>query len=69
MRRIVVLALLLAGCAGSDDPQPPTPLQRELSELAETMELTHPELFTTCRARRSGRGGEAGERGSGADQG
>ena len=45
MRRIVVLALLLAGCAGSDDPQPPTPLQRELSELAETMELTHPELF------------------------
>ena len=45
MRRIVVLALLLAGCAGSDDPQPPTPLQRELSELAETMEVTHPDLF------------------------
>ena len=45
MRRIVVLALLLAGCAGSDDPRPPTPLQRELSELAETMEVTHPDLF------------------------
>ena len=45
MRWIVVLALLLAGCAGSDDPRPPTPLQRELSELAETMEVTHPDLF------------------------
>ena len=45
MRRIVVLALLLAGCAGSEDPRPPTPLQRELSELAETMEVTHPDLF------------------------
>ncbi len=45
MRRIVVLALLLAGCAGSDDPRPPTPLQLELRELAETMEVTHPDLF------------------------
>ena len=47
MRRVLVLALLLAGCAGSDDPRPaaPTPLQRELRELAETMETTHPDLF------------------------
>jgi hypothetical protein len=45
MRRIVVLALLLAGCAGTDEPRPPTPLQRELSELAETMEVSHPDLF------------------------
>ncbi len=45
MRRIAVLALLLAGCAGGDDPQPPTPLQRELRSLAETMETTHPDLF------------------------
>jgi len=45
MRLIVVLALLLAGCAGSDDRRPPTPLQRELSELAETMEVSHPDLF------------------------
>ncbi len=45
MRRIVVLALLLAGCAGTDEPRPPTPLQRELSELAETMEASHPDLF------------------------
>ena len=45
MRRIVVLALLLAGCAGRDDPQPPTPLQQELRSLAETMEATHPDLF------------------------
>jgi len=45
MRCIVVLAVLLAGCAGSDEPRPPTPLQRELSELAETMEVSHPDLF------------------------
>ena len=45
MRCIVVLALLLAGCAGTDEPQPPTPLQRELSGLAETMEVSHPDLF------------------------
>ena len=45
MRRIVVFALLLAGCAAGDDPRPPTALQRELSELAETMEASHPDLF------------------------
>jgi hypothetical protein len=45
MPRIVVFALLLAGCAGGDDPRSPTPLQRELRELAETMEVTHPDLF------------------------
>jgi hypothetical protein len=45
MRCIVVLALLLAGCAGSDEPRSPTPLQRELSELAGTMEVSHPDLF------------------------
>jgi len=45
MRCIVVLAVLLAGCAGSDEPRPPTPLQHELRELAETMEVTHPDLF------------------------
>ena len=45
MRCIVVLALLLAGCAGTDEPRPPSPLQRELSELAETMQASHPDLF------------------------
>ncbi|MGZ8782344.1 MAG: hypothetical protein ACXWZB_02475 [Gaiellaceae bacterium] len=45
MRLIAVLALVLAGCAGDDEPRPPTPLQREIRELAETMEATHPDLF------------------------
>jgi hypothetical protein len=45
MRRLVILALLLAGCAGADEPQPPTPLQQELRSLADTMESTHPDLF------------------------
>lgn len=41
----MILALLLAGCAGADEPQPPTPLQQELRSLLDTMESTHPELF------------------------
>ena len=41
----MILALLLAGCAGADEPQPPTPLQQELHSLADTMESTHPDLF------------------------
>jgi hypothetical protein len=41
----LALALALAGCSGDDRPDVPTPLQRELSELAETMEVTHPDLF------------------------
>ena len=41
----MILALLLAGCAGADEPQPPTPLQQELRSLADTMESTHPDLF------------------------
>ena len=41
----MILALLLAGCAGADEPQPPTPLQQELHSLADSMESTHPDLF------------------------
>ena len=41
----MILALLLAGCAGADEPQSPTPLQQELRSLADTMESTHPDLF------------------------
>ena len=45
MRRIVILALLLGGCGGGDEPQALTPLQQELRALADTMESTHPDLF------------------------
>jgi hypothetical protein len=41
----VALALAITGCAGDDRPDVPTPLQRELRSLAETMESTHPDLF------------------------
>ena len=44
MRWIIVLALLLAGCAGADDPQPPTPLQREITGLVTQMANLHPEV-------------------------
>jgi hypothetical protein len=43
--RVLVVALLLAGCAGDGDPEPPTPLQREVRHLAERMEALHPDLF------------------------
>ena len=45
--RLLVLAMfvLVTGCAGDDEPAPPTPLQQELRSLADTMESTHPELF------------------------
>ena len=67
MRRIVVLALLFAGCAGSGDPRPPTPLQHELSELAETMESTHPDLFHDVpRATFRAQAAELRRRGAGA---
>ena len=42
-------ALALAGCSGDDRSDVPTPLQRELSELAKTMEVTHPDLFHDVR--------------------
>jgi hypothetical protein len=66
MRRIMILALLLAGCAGADEPQPPTPLQQELRSLADTMESTHPDLFhdvprATFRAQAAALADEASE--------
>lgn len=47
MRRLVVLVLVVAGCGGNDEPEvkPPTPLQREIRQLADAMEATHPDLF------------------------
>ena len=44
MRRIVVVALLLAGCSGGDEPQRPTPLQREITGLVTQMANLHPEV-------------------------
>ena len=43
----VVLVLMLAACSGGDDDRPaaPTPVQRELRELARSMEEIHPDLF------------------------
>ena len=41
-----LVVLLLAGCAAVSEPAAaPTPLQREISGLARTMEETHPDLF------------------------
>ena len=46
VRRIVILALLLGGCAGGgDEPTPPTPLQQEVRAAADSMESMHPDLF------------------------
>ena len=48
MRTLATLVvLLLAGCAAavSEPAAAPTPLQREISGLARTMEETHPDLF------------------------
>ena len=46
MFRLALAALLFAGCAGDAQPAAaPTPLQREISGLARTMEETHPDLF------------------------
>jgi hypothetical protein len=41
---VVVLALGLAGCAGDDAPEPPTPLQREIRGLVDDMAAFHPEV-------------------------
>jgi hypothetical protein len=45
VRRLLVLVLLVAGCAGGGEPAAPTPLQLEIRELADSMERIHPELY------------------------
>ena len=40
-----MVALLLAGCAGSEEMSAPTPGQREIIELGDSMERIHPDLF------------------------
>ena len=45
MRRIAVLIIILAGCGGENETEPPTPLEREILSLADSMEEIHPQLF------------------------
>ena len=65
------VVLLLAACAAVSAPAAaPTPLQREISELARSMEETHPDLFhDVSRARLPRRRREACRRRAGADAG
>ena len=41
---LLVVALLLAGCAGGSEAAAPTPLQREITDLVEEMARLHPDV-------------------------
>ena len=49
---LILAGLVLAGCGSSAEPAAPTPLQREIVGLAESMERIHPDLFHSVSRKR-----------------